>query len=196
MTTADPRIADYFAAPGPWRDEATRLRAFVRAHPLREDFKWRSPCYSLATGGNVVALWRLKDYCALAFFKGALMKDPAQALVAPGENSRAMRTLRFTDPAQITAAEPEINGFLRAAITLEETGQKIEFRKDDLPLPDELTERLADDPDLAAAFDALTPGRRRGWLLHFSQPKQPATRLSRIEKAAPLILVGKGLHDR
>jgi uncharacterized protein YdeI (YjbR/CyaY-like superfamily) len=198
MTAADPRIGAFFADPGPWQAEASRLRALVLAHPLTEGFKWRSPCYSLAgpNGGNVATIWRMKDYCALAFFKGALLDDPAQALVAPGENSRAMRTLRFTDTTQIAAMESAINGFLRAAIAVEGTGQKIDFPKDDVPVPDELTGRLADDPDLAAAFDALTPGRRRGWLLHFSAPRQSATRLSRIEKATPRILAGKGLHDR
>lgn len=195
MTGSNSRVDAFLAEATAWREEMTALRAILLDGPLAEDFKWRAPCYTYG-GGNVVALWGLKEYCALAFFKGVLLKDGAGLLVAPGENSRSMRSMRFTGTAEIAATEAVIRDYIREAAEAEKAGLKVEFRNDDLAWPAELTEALEADPQLKAAFEALTPGRRRGYVLHFSQPKKAETRTSRIAKCAPRILEGKGLHDR
>ncbi|MEQ8395749.1 YdeI/OmpD-associated family protein [Thalassobaculum sp.] len=195
MTDADPKVEAFFKTAKQWRDELAALRAILHSSQLTEEFKWRSPCYTFQ-GGNVVAMWGLKASCALAFFKGALMKDPAGILEAPGENSRSMRTIKFAGMAEIESLEGTVRRYVDEAIEVEKSGLRVEFRKDDLEFPDELADRLDADPGLRAAFEALTPGRRRGYVLHFSQPKQSKTRASRIERAVPRILDGKGMHDR
>ncbi|MEQ9335374.1 YdeI/OmpD-associated family protein [Thalassobaculum sp.] len=195
MSEADPRIEAFFANTPRWQDELAALRAILRDCPVAEEFKWRSPCYT-AAGGNVATVWGLKDACVLSFFKGVLLKDPEGILVAPGENSRSVRMMRFTGVPQIAGLKAVIEAYVREAVEAEKAGLKVDLPKDDFALPDELVAKLDEDPALKAAFEALTPGRRRGWALHFSQPKQSATRVSRIEKAAPRILDGKGMHDR
>lgn len=185
----------FFAKDGRWRDELQALRAILRACPVAEDFKWRSPVYT-AHGGNVATVWGLKDNAALSFFKGVLLRDPENILVAPGENSRSVRMVKFTGLAEITAMEAVLKDYIREAVENEKAGRKVDFPKDDLDYPEELADRLDGDPDFRTAFEALTPGRQRGWVLHFSGAKQSATRASRIEKAAPRILAGKGMHDR
>lgn len=185
----------FFARDGRWRDELAALRAILLACPVAEDFKWRSPVYT-AHGGNVATVWGLKDNAALSFFKGVLLKDPENILVAPGENSRSVRMVKFTGLAEITAMEAVLKDYIREAVENEKAGRKVDFPKDDLDYPEELADRLDSDPDFRTAFEALTPGRQRGWVLHFSGAKQSATRASRIEKAAPRILAGKGMHDR
>lgn len=195
MSEADPRIEAFFANARNWKAELAALRAILRDCPVAEEFKWRSPCYT-AAGGNVATVWGLKDACALSFFKGVLLKDPEGILVAPGENSRSVRMMRFTGVPQIADLNAVIEAYVREAVEAEKAGLKVDLPKDDFALPDELVAKLDEDPALKAAFEALTPGRRRGWALHFSQPKQSATRVSRIEKAAPRILDGKGMHDR
>ncbi len=195
MTGPDPRIDAFFAGSVRWHAELAALRAILRDTPLVEEWKWRSPCYTL-DGDNVALLWAFRDDCRLGFFKGVLLKDPEGVLVAPGENSRSARSLNFTDVAGIARMEPVIRAYLAEAMANAAAGLKVDFPKDDLDPPEELTAMLEADPDLLAAFDALTPGRRRGWILHFAQPKQSATRTARIEKAAPRILAGKGMHDR
>lgn len=195
MSETDPRIHAFFDRDSPWKSALGDLRAILKGTPLIEDFKWGDPCYTLA-GGNVVTLWAMKDRCALAFFKGALLSDPDKMLVAPGENSRAMRRLDFTGPEQIAADRDRITSYLAEAIRIEEAGEKVTFAKDDLDYPQELIDRLDSDAEFRSAFEALTPGRRRGWILHFAQPKQEKTRRDRIDKAAPRILSGKGPQDR
>jgi uncharacterized protein YdeI (YjbR/CyaY-like superfamily) len=185
----------FFARDGRWRDELQALRAILLACPVAEDFKWRSPVYT-AHGGNVATVWGLKDNAALSFFKGVLLKDPENILVAPGENSRSVRMVKFTGLAEITAMEAVLKDYIREAVENEKAGRKVDFPKDDLDYPEELADRLDGDPDFRTAFEALTPGRQRGWVLHFSGAKQSATRASRIEKAAPKIFAGKGMHDR
>lgn len=192
--TTDPRVDAIFAAAPLWREELAAVRAILRDTELTEDFKWRAPCYTFA-GGNVAMLWGFREACTLGFFKGVLLDDPEGLLAAPGENSRASRTLRFTSLAEVRAREPAIRGFVAQAVALEAAGARVDFPKDDLPHPAELTERLAADPALRAAFAALTPGRQRGWLLQFGSAKQARTRLARIERAAPKILQGKGPND-
>ena len=159
--------------------------------------KWGAPCFT-ADGGNVVILGVLNDYCCLSFFKGVLLKDPDGLLEAPGENSRSGRLIPFTEVGRILELEPALKAYVREAADLERAGAKVDFTKDrdDVPVPGELQAKLDESADLRTAWEALTPGRRRGWLLHFTGAKQSGTRTSRIEKATPRILAGKGMHDR
>lgn len=192
---ADPRIEAFFDKATHWPEELRAVREILRAGPLTEEFKWRSPCYTFQ-GGNVATVWGLKEACALSFFKGVLLKDPEGALVAPGENSRSVRMFKFTGLDEIEKLRDTIAAYVREAVELEKAGATVTFEKDDLGHPRELTDRLDADGDFRAAFESLTPGRRRGWVLHFSQPRQAKTRASRIDKAAEKILAGKGMHDR
>ncbi|WP_343225671.1 YdeI/OmpD-associated family protein [Oricola nitratireducens] len=189
------KVEIFYARDGRWRDELAALRTILLACPLTEDFKWRSPVYT-AHGGNVATVWGLKDNAALSFFKGVLLRDPEGILLAPGENSRSVRMVKFTGLAEIAAMEAVLKDYIREAVENEKAGRKVDFPKDDLDYPEELVDRLDGDPDFRTAFEALTPGRQRGWVLHFSGAKQSATRASRIEKAAPRILAGRGMHDR
>lgn len=141
-------------------------------------------------------LWAFRDSCGLGFFKGTLMPDPHGILVAPGQNSRAARKIPFTSLAGIEAQKALVSDYIRDAIEIEKAGLKVDLPKDDLVPPEELTRALSADPAFARSFEALTPGRRRGWILHISQAKLSATRQSRIEKARPRILEGKGINDR
>lgn len=195
MSESDTRIKAYFSEPKPWQEELAALRAILRGTPLTEEFKWRSPCYTFGKA-NVVTLWRLKNCCALAFFKGVLLKDREGILIAPGENSQSMRKVEFSNIADIAGLQTILKEYIGEAIEVEKAGLKVEFRKDAPELPEELIDRLDEDAEFRTAFEALTPGRQRGYVLHFSQAKQAATRISRIEKCAPRILEGKGLHDR
>lgn len=195
MPGTDPRIAAFFEDAPRWKKELAAFRALLLAGGLEETFKWRGPTYT-AHGGNVATIFGFKDACALSFFKGVLLTDPQGILEPPGENSRSARLVKVTDTVAIARLASTIEALVAEAIANEKAGLKVDFPKDDLPLPDELTDALAADPEFAAAFDALTPGRRRGWILHVSQPKKSETRASRIEKATPRILDGKGMHDR
>ncbi|KCZ91631.1 YdeI/OmpD-associated family protein [Hyphomonas johnsonii] len=195
MPDVNPKVDAFFARPGPWQDELAALRAILHACPVEETFKWRSPVYT-AHGGNVATVWRLKEACGLSFFKGVLLKDRQGILVAPGENSRAVRLAKFTSVADITRLEKTLKAYVKEAVAVEKAGLKVDFPQDDLTYPDELVDALDADAALREAFETLTPGRRRGWVLHVSQPKQSATRVSRIAKASPRILAGKGMHDR
>ena len=192
-----PRYEAFLRAAEPWRDEIAELRRIVLECGLTEEVKWGAPCFT-ADGGNVVIIGVLNHYCCLSFFKGVLLKDPEGILQAPGENSRSGRLIPFTAVDQILAQEATLKAYVDEAAGLERAGATVDFAKDreDLPVPAELQARFDEDPALRAAFEALTPGRRRGWILHFSGAKQSATRASRIEKAAPRILAGKGMHDR
>ncbi|GEN22272.1 hypothetical protein HCU01_02210 [Halomonas cupida] len=195
MSDADIRVEAFFREATQWREELAMLRSILLESSLEEDFKWYSPCYT-HDGGNLVAIWGLKDSCALAFFKGVLLEDPEAILVAPGENSRSMRLIRFTSIDEITQRRSIVLDYVQRAIEAERSGLKVEFRNDDLDYPEELLARFEVDPRLQEAFEALTPGRRRGYILHFSNAKQSATRVARIEKCAVRIVEGKGLHDR
>ncbi len=185
----------FFSAAEEWREEVRSLRAILLDSPLAEDFKWRSPCYTLQ-GRNVAAIWSLRDYCALAFFKGVLFRDPENILVAPGSNSRSMRLIKFTTVPEIDQSKDLLRDYINRGIEVEKSDLKVDFKKDDLPLPEELVRKLEDDRSLKVALNALTPGRQRGYILHFTQPKQSKTRISRIEKCVPRIMAGKGMHDR
>ena len=179
-----------------WHDERRKLRRIMLDCGLEERVKWGKLCYGLG-GANVVIIYGMKASCALGFFKGALLADDAGVLVAPGAQSQAMRRLHFTSLAEIEAAEDSIRRFIGQAIELETRGVKIAFdAKDNLEVPGELQDALDADPALAEAFAALTPGRRRGWVLQVSGAKRSDTRVERIRKAREKILAGKGPNER
>ena len=178
-----------------WQEEFTQLRAIILDCGLDEDFKWGQPCYTL-DGGNVVLIHGFKEYCALLFFKGALLKDPKNILIQQTENVQAARQVRFASAEQIAKLDKVLKTYIRNAIELEKSGAKVEFKKTtEFSWPEEFERKVDDTPALRTAFEALTPGRQRAYLLHFSSAKQAKTRESRIEKCVPQILNGKGLDD-
>lgn len=193
--STNPKVDAFLGRTEAWRDAFVALRAIIGASGLVEDFKWGWPCYTLG-GKNVVLIHGFKDYCAILFMKGALLKDPDGVLVQQTENVQSARHLRFTTLDQIAAQKALIQAYVAEAIEVERSGRAVPKKPtDDFPMVEELQARLADDPDLSAAFDALTPGRQRAWRLHFAQAKQSKTRETRIDKAAPSILAGKGPMD-
>lgn len=178
-----------------WQLEMKLLRAIVLDCSLTEELKWGVPCY-LYQKSNLVLMNAFKEYCALTFFKGALLKDEKRILVRPGENSQAVRQARFTSVQEIKKLKPILKAYISEAIELEKTGMKVDFKeKTQLVFPEEFQNKLDENPDLKAAFEALTPGRQRAYNLYFSAAKQSKTRTSRIEKCIPQILNGKGLND-
>lgn len=178
-----------------WRAEFEALRAIIAASGLEEDFKWGQPCYTL-DGHNVVLMHGFKEYCALLFFKGALMKDPKDLLIQQTENVQAARQIRFKELADITRQEKVLKSYIKDAIALEKSGAKVEMKKTaEFSFPEELEHAMDDKPALRTAFEELTPGRQRAYLLHFSSAKQAKTRISRIEQCTQRILDGKGLND-
>jgi uncharacterized protein YdeI (YjbR/CyaY-like superfamily) len=192
----NPRLDAFFSGATRWREEMERLRAVVLGCPLTEELKWRQPCYTFG-GSNVAIISAFNAYCVLGFFKGALLKDPEGILVPPGENSYVGRQIRFTDVAQVAELEPVVRAYLNEAIDVERAGLKVDTSKrPGLAPPDELVTTFSQRPEVKAAFEALTPGRQRAYLLHFTAAKKSATRTSRIEKYIPRILDGKGLRDR
>jgi uncharacterized protein YdeI (YjbR/CyaY-like superfamily) len=194
MAAMDERVEQAFGNATIWSDEAQRLRRVLLDCNLTEELKWRQPCYSF-DGKNIVIIQRMKDFLALLFFKGSLLKDPDGILEPPGPNSRVGRRIRFTGVQDVVAKEASVRAYVREAIDVEKAGLSVE-KETDLDLPDELVSALEADPDLKAAFDRLTPGRQRGYALHVSGAKQSRTRAARIEKCRDRILAGKGLTDR
>lgn len=178
-----------------WAEELQVLRSMVLDSGLTEIAKWGAPCYTL-NGKNVLMVSALKSYCCISFFKGALLSDSQNILVKPGPHSQAVRLLKFTSLADIKAVEQYIQAYINEAIAVEQAGLKVEFSTGNEGIPSELEAAFAADPLLKNAFETLTPGRQRGYLLHFSQPKQAKTRVNRIEKCTPMILAGIGLHDQ
>ncbi|HTV96256.1 MAG TPA: DUF1801 domain-containing protein [Steroidobacteraceae bacterium] len=178
-----------------WGAEYGALRQLCLASGLNEELKWGQACYDL-NGGNVVLIHGFKDYCALLFVKGALLEDPKGILVQQTRNVQAARQIRFASVADIDKQRAAIKAYIKEAIALEKSGAKVEMRGvAQFDVPAEFQKRLADDPKLADAFRALTPGRQKGYLLHFAAAKQSATRTARVEKHAPRILKGLGLDD-
>lgn len=177
-----------------WQEELRELRRIILDCGLNEEVKWSAPCYT-HKGKNILMLSALKDFAVISFFKGSLLSDAQGLFVAPGENSQAARYIKITDPRQIVELEKEIKASIFEAIEVEKAGLKVPFKKNPEPIPQELLVRFEQDPNFKSAFEALTPGRQRGYIIHFSQPKQSATRVSRIEKCIPKILAGEGLHD-
>lgn len=196
MTTAtNPKVDAYLERRDSWQEEFALLRRILLDTGLTEDLKWGEPCYAL-DDANVVLIHGFKEYCALLFFKGALMKDPADILIQQTKNVQAARQIRFTGAAQISGMENVLKAYVAEAAEIERSGAKVDFKKtDDFAVPEEFQIRIDSTPSLKTAFEALTPGRQRAYLLHFAQPKQAKTRESRIDKAMPQILAGKGLND-
>ena len=196
MNRTNPRVDEYLLKAKNWQDETKKLRAIALDCGLTEDFKWRFPCYTYENG-NIIILQGFKEYCALMFFKGALLKDPAGILVKIGENTQAGRQVRFSDVEEIIELEPILKSYIQEAIEVEKAGLNVEHKKTaDYKIPEEFQNALENIPGLKNAFEALTPGRQRAYILHFSQPKQSQTRTARVEKHIQHILDGKGLSDR
>jgi uncharacterized protein YdeI (YjbR/CyaY-like superfamily) len=195
MNTPNPKVDGYIRKNKKWQAELRLLRMILLDTPLVEQIKWRVPCYTFESG-NVALLGAFKEHCVLSFVKGALLKDPDHVLVKPGENTRSVRVIRFTDVEQIRARETIIKDYVDQAIELEKAGRKFDFQNSaPMAIPEELRIKLDRHPDLKEAFTLLTPGRRRAYLLYFSAAKQSKTRTARVEKWMPKILEGKGLHD-
>ncbi|MBF9031778.1 hypothetical protein HKCCE3408_15360 [Rhodobacterales bacterium HKCCE3408] len=195
MARPSDKIEAFFAESQTWSAELAALRAILIAHPVEEVWKWSSPVYT-AHGGNVAILWGFKDHAAIGFFKGILLHDSDGLLEMPGPNSRSSRVVRLTSVDAVAAAKPALDHLIAEAVRNEADGKTVDLPKDDIDLPDELVEALDADPDLAAAFDALTPGRKRGYALQIGQAKQSGTRIARIAKHRDRILSGRGIHDR
>ena len=189
------KVDAFLERPKNWRAEFEALRAIIADSELEEDFKWGQPCYTL-DGHNVVLMHGFKEYCALLFFKGALMKDPKNLLIQQTENVQAARQIRFKALADITKQEKVLKSYIKDAIALEKSGAKVEMKKTaEFSFPEELEHAMDDKPALRTAFEELTPGRQRAYLLHFTSAKQAKTRIARIEKCTQRILDGKGLDD-
>lgn len=178
-----------------WNAELRALRDIILKIDVTEERKWGVPCYT-NNGKNIMLLSALKESATISFLKGSLIDDVHGVLIAPGKNSQSARYMKFTSVQEIKKAKPIIIDYIQQALEIEKTGKKVVFKKDDDPIPEELSESFAKQPSLKTAFYALTPGRRRGYLLHFNQAKQSATRESRIQKCIPNIMKGKGLQDR
>lgn len=177
-----------------WTKELISLRKIILSCGLTEEIKWRMPCYTIDSK-NILILSAFNDSCNINFLKGVLLKDPNKILEKPGENSQSARYLRITSVSQIKELKSVIKSYITEALELERSGTKIEIKKKPEPIPEELLVKFEENPDLHSAFLALTPGRRRGYILFFSAPKQSKTRESRIEKCIPQIINGKGLND-
>ena len=191
----DQRINDLLAQDD-WQDERRRLRSLILNFGLEERVKWGKLCYAYG-GTNVVIFYGMKNYCALGFFKGSVLEDEDDVLIQPGENSQAMRQLRFNSLDDIRDSEDVIISTIKKAVQAEKDGLETEFNeKNNLEYPVELQNSLDDDPELADAFDDLTPGRQRGYVIHIANAKQSETRTRRIKKVRSRILRGIGINER
>lgn len=185
----------YFEKETKWQKEFKLLRTIITGCGLNEELKWGNPCYTFE-GNNIVLIHGFKEYCALLFFKGSLLKDEHSILIQQTANVQAARQARFTNIKEITKVKPLLKEYIYEAIDVEKEGLKVPMKKTkEFNMPGEFEKKLREDSELKKAFKALTPGRQRGYLLYFSQPKQAKTRESRIEKYRPQILDGKGLND-
>ena len=194
-TKANPKVDAFIGKAKKWQEELTKLRAILLDSELTEEFKWDQPCYTFQ-GKNVAILHGLKESCAFAFFKGALLKDVHGVLTAPGKNTQSGRWIKFTSLREIAEMKTVLKAYVREAIEVEKAGLQVKLRKtSDLKIPEELQTMLDEFPELKTAFEALTPGRQRAYIYHFSAPKQSKTRESRVLKYMPHILKGKGLLD-
>jgi len=194
--TTNPKVDAFIAESKNWREELQRLRDILLDSELTEEFKWDQPCYTFE-GKNVAILHGLKESCAFAFFKGALLKDVHGVLTSPGHNTQSGRWIKFTSVREIAEMKSVLKAYIREAIKVEKAGLKVKLRKtSDLKIPEEFQILLDEFPDLKTAFDALTPGRQRAYIYHFSAPKQSRTREARVRKFMPHIFKGKGPLER
>ena len=195
MGNTNPKVDFFFEKDSQWSKEYDKLRKIVLACGLDEQLKWGQPCY-MHGGSNIVLIHGFKEYCALLFFKGALMTDGDGLLIQQTANVQSARQMRFTDAKEITKLAATIKSYIYDAIAVEDAGLKVTLKKvEEYPVPEEFQQVLDKNKKLKTAFEALTPGRQRAYLLHFAAPKQTKTREARIEKATPDILAGKGLND-
>ncbi len=191
----NPRVDFYFNKAKQWQEEIEKLRTLVLGCGLTEELKWGCPCY-LLDEANIVLIHVFKDYCALLFFKGVLMNDSQGILIQQTKNVQTARQIRFTGLREIIGLAPVVKAYIHEAIEVEKAGLKVELKKtSEYSIPAEFQTKLDAVPALKKAFNALTPGRQRGYMLYFSAPKQSKTRESRVEKSLKQILNGKGLND-
>ncbi|HYG52305.1 MAG TPA: DUF1801 domain-containing protein [Flavobacteriales bacterium] len=191
----NPKVDWYFFKNKKWQEEIETLRTIALDCGLTEELKWGCPCYTL-DGSNIVLIHVFKEYCAFLFFKGALLKDPKGILIQQTKNVQAARQARFTGLQEIIKLKTTLKNYIKEAIQAEKKGLKVELKKTEaFEIPEEFQAKLTELPALKRAFYALTPGRQRGYLLHFSSARQSKTREARIEKYVPHILKGKGLDD-
>jgi uncharacterized protein YdeI (YjbR/CyaY-like superfamily) len=195
MNKTSPKVDGFLRKEKRWQKELGELRRIVLECGLNEDVKWRQPCYT-SENRNIVLIHGFKEYCALLFFKGALLKDANCILVKIGEHTQAGRQIRFTNVREIVEMEPVLKAYIGEAIAVEKSGLKLQLKKtSEYKIPDEFQSKLNKIASLKAAFKALTPGRQRAYILYFSSAKQVKTREARVEKCLPRILKGKGLDD-
>jgi uncharacterized protein YdeI (YjbR/CyaY-like superfamily) len=191
----NPQVDQFIIKAKKWQKEFDALRNIVLECKLEETIKWKHPCYTLE-GANIVLIHGFKAYCALLFFKGALINDTKAVLVQQTEQVQSARQIRFTNLQEIVKQKAVIKSYIKQAIDIEKSGAKVETKKTEAyPLPEELTAIFKKDVQLKKAFSALTPGRQRAYILFFDGAKQSATRIARIEKSIPKIMCGKGLND-
>ena len=191
----NPEVDFFFMKADKWQEAFVALRKILLDHGLTEELKWGKPCYTFQKR-NIVLIHGFKEYCALLFHKGALLRDTHGLLIQQTEHVQAARQIRFTNVREIVEMEPMIEAYLCEAINVEKAGLTVDYKKtSEFAIPEEFQKKLDEMPALKTAFEALTPGRQRGYLLHFSQPKQSKTRASRVEKSISNILNGKGHHD-
>ena len=191
----NPKVDWFFDKATQWREEYEKLRVICLDCGLTEELKWGCPCYTFQKA-NIVLIHGFKEYCALLVFKGALLNDPNGILIQQTENVQSARQIRFTNVLEIVELESILKSYIFEAIEVEKAGLKVELKKTaDFAIPHEFQSKLDHIPALKTAFEALTPGRQRGYLFHFSQPKQSKTRETRVEKYIPQILAGRGLDD-
>jgi uncharacterized protein YdeI (YjbR/CyaY-like superfamily) len=191
----NPKVDFYFSKSQKWQQELETLRAIILDCQLTEELKWGVPCYTFQKS-NIVLIHEFKEYCAILFVKGALLKDPKDILIIQTENVQAARQIRFTNVQEIVEIEAVLKAYIYEAIEVEKAGLKVNYKKaTEFPIPEEFQIKLDEIPDLDAAFYSLTPGRQRAYLLYFAAPKQSKTREARVEKCMPQILNGKGLND-
>ncbi|MEC1550133.1 YdeI family protein [Bacillus rugosus] len=191
----NPKVDEFLSKATKWKEEFEKLRAIVLDCELTEEFKWKHPCYTL-NNKNIVLIHGFKDYCALLFHKGALLQDAHGILIQQTENVQAARQIRFTNVQEIDEMETILKAYIREAIEVEKAGLEVDLKKNtEYKIPEELQNKFDEIPALKTAFEALTPGRQRAYILHFSQAKQAKTREARVEKCVQNILDGKGLKD-
>ncbi|WP_449539701.1 YdeI/OmpD-associated family protein [Ferdinandcohnia sp. Marseille-Q9671] len=191
----NPKVDEYIREATRWQEETEKLRMIIHDSGLTEELKWNKPCYMFEKS-NIVIIQGFKEYCALMFFKGVLLKDPHSILIKPGESSQTQRQIRFTNVQEIDEMESILKAYIFEAIEVEKNGMEVKLKEiSEYTIPEELQNKFVDIPGLKTAFEALTPGRQRQYILYFSQPKQSKTRVSRVEKYMQQILDGKGLND-
>src|SRR6266542_2731910 len=195
MNSMNPKVDEYLRKTKKWQEEFEKLRMISLDCGLTEELKWGKPCYTFQES-NIVLIHGFKEYCALLFFKGALLKDAKGILIQQTENVQAGRQIRFTNVREIVKIKTILKAYIHEAIEVEKAGLKVNYKKtSEFKVPEEFQNKLDETPALKKAFAALTPGRQRGYIFYFSQPKQSKTRESRVEKCMQQILNGKGLND-